>query len=174
MTLLTVQGVSAPQALLWLDIPSFIKSKKVNNDFHVLKSMIITSPLGFPSLAPATHGELLSCDFREHQPLRSMRERIPCWPVNNSLIKPRSMIHTIADMSTPKAGGINARAGSNKGSVGQTAMTYGNFLMSVFGYHDSTVRTMKRKLNKSTKMSSVGRTMERKFISIVAADAMIG
>jgi hypothetical protein len=63
-----------------------------------------------------------------------MSVRIPCCPVRISLRKLRIMIHTMEDMSTPKAGGISSLTGCARGSVGHTIILNGNRFTSVFGY----------------------------------------
>jgi hypothetical protein len=59
--------------------------------------------------------------------------------VRISRIKLSKPNQKIEEMSTPNAGGSNSRAGCMRGSVGQTIALYGNFLISVFGYHDMIV-----------------------------------
>ena len=61
-----------------------------------------------------------------------MSVSIPCGPVKISLKKLNNMIHTIADISTPNAGGIRLLTGTKSGSVGQTIALNGN--VSVYIY----------------------------------------
>ena len=83
---------------------------------------------------------------------------MPCVPVRTSLIKLSTPTQTIALMSTPKAGGMSSLTGTRSGSVGQTATLYGNFVRSVLGYHDRTVRQMNKRDIMLTKLSRIGLT----------------
>ena len=82
--------------------------------------------------------------------------KIPCCPVRISWRKLSKLIQTIAETSTPKAGGTSSRTGTSKGSVGHTIALKGSIVKSVFGYHDMTVRQTKRKFIANINASKTG------------------
>ena len=59
---------------------------------------------------------------------------MPWSPVRISLKKLSIPIHTIDEISTPKAGGTRLRIGSSNGSVGQKIALKGNSFLFVLGY----------------------------------------
>ena len=81
---------------------------------------------------------------------------MPCCPVRISCKKLRRLIQTIAETSTPNAGGTNSLTGTRSGSVGQTIALKGRMVKSVLGYHDMTVRHTNRKFIPKIKASRTG------------------
>lgn len=81
---------------------------------------------------------------------------MPCCPVRISCKKLRRLIQTIAETSTPNAGGTNSLTGTRSGSVGQTIALKGRMVKSVLGYHDMTVRQTNKKFIPKIKASRIG------------------
>lgn len=81
---------------------------------------------------------------------------MPCCPVRISCRKLRRLIQTIAETSTPNAGGTNSLTGTRSGSVGQTIALKGRMVKSVLGYHDMTVRQTNRKFIPKINASRTG------------------
>lgn len=93
---------------------------------------------------------------------------MPCCPVNISCKKLSKLIQTIADTSTPKAGGTNSLTGTKSGSVGQTIALNGRIVKSVLGYHEITVRQTKRKF-----MAKINASRTGEIIFAIAIDPSV-
>jgi len=74
--------------------------------------------------------------------LLNMIEKRPFGPVITSLMNDRMKIHTIAEMSTPNAGGTTFRVAARIGSVGRAMRFHGSLFRLIAGYlrHPGCVR----------------------------------
>ena len=104
----------------------------------------------------------------------SSKVRIPCCPVSISCRKLSRLIQTIAETSTPNAGGTSSLTGTRSGSVGHTIALKGRTVRSVFGYHEITVRHTNRKFIAKMKASRIGPMTFATAIDPSAASATPG